>query len=49
MAENDMLGVAIVVVVFALLAYDLGINHGEWFGIVNGYAGIFCAKFGTSY
>lgn len=39
MVENDMLGVAIVVVVFALLAYDLGINHGEWFGIVNGYAG----------
>ncbi len=24
--------------IFAILAYDLGFNHGEWFGILNGYA-----------
>jgi hypothetical protein len=35
--ENDMLGVVIVVLVFGLLAYDLAVNNGEWFGIVNGY------------
>ena len=38
MVENDMLAVAIVVGLFAFLAYDLGINHGEWTGIVSGCA-----------
>jgi hypothetical protein len=28
----------IVVLIFGLLAYDLAVNNGEWFGIVNGYA-----------
>ena len=38
MFENDMLAVALVVVVFAVLAYDLSFNHGEWLAIMGAFA-----------
>ena len=37
MFENDMFAVAIVVVVFAVLAYDLSFNRGEWLAILSGF------------
>jgi hypothetical protein len=37
MFENDMLAVAIVVVVFVVLAYDLSFNHGDWLAILSGF------------
>jgi len=30
MDDTDMIGVAVVVALFALLAYDLGANDGAW-------------------
>jgi len=30
MGDTDMIGVAIIVALFALLAYDLGANDGAW-------------------
>ena len=30
MGDVDMVGVAVVVALFALLAYDLGANDGAW-------------------
>jgi ammonia channel protein AmtB len=38
MFEEDMIAVAIVVVVFAVLAYDLSFNHGEWLAMLGGFA-----------
>jgi len=38
MFENDMFAVAIVAMVFAVLAYDLSFNHGEWLAILGGFA-----------
>jgi hypothetical protein len=37
MFEDDMLAVAIVVVAFVVLAYDLSFNHGEWLAILGGF------------
>jgi hypothetical protein len=30
MGETDMIGVALIVALFALLAFDLGANDGAW-------------------
>jgi hypothetical protein len=37
MFDNDMFAVAIVVAVFAVLAYDLSFNHGEWLAMLGGF------------
>ena len=35
MFDNDMFAIAIVVAVFAVLAYDLSFNHGDWLAILS--------------